>query len=104
MRTPILLCLALLSIVSGCARDFGELCEDPSRYAGGREIPPVQVPDDLSVPDETQALRVPRVAESSPSQPSPSGRGSCLESPPSYFDGSAEGATPANDGEPSRAD
>lgn len=77
----------IVALLSGCGRDYGMRCEDPERYSGGLEVPPVRVPDDLSVPDESQALRIPQVARS---REQAAGRGPCLESPPSYAAG-AEG-------------
>jgi hypothetical protein len=41
----------------------------------------VQIPDDLSPPDESDALRLPPAAGAS----SPTVAGECLEAPPSFF-------------------
>lgn len=86
MRPTLLLSAVLLVVLSGCSGGSGMRCEDPERYAGSREMPPVRVPDDLSVPDEAQALRIPQVARSSPSLQQPDAGARCLESPPAYSD------------------
>jgi uncharacterized lipoprotein len=65
--------------LGGCSRNPTVQCEDPSRYASSRSVPPVQVPDDLTVPDETDALRVPDArAVELPPEPA------CLERPPQF--------------------
>jgi hypothetical protein len=71
-----------LLAVTGCAGDYALQCEESERYESSEEVPPVRVPGDLSVPDESEALRIPPPP---PEQPSPeSNRGPCLESPPEY--------------------
>jgi hypothetical protein len=52
---------------------------DP-RYTTARSAPPVQIPDDLSPPDENDAIRLPPDVGSSTAAPS-----GCLENPPSFF-------------------
>lgn len=84
MSRAIFISVAALTILSGCRGDYGLRCEDTERYAGSAELPPVRVPDDLSVPDEAQALRIPQVAQSSPIDQERAGQGACLESPPDY--------------------
>ncbi len=78
--------VVVLSAVSltACGRDKGLRCEDPGRYEASRSSPPVRVPDDLSVPDESQSLRIPQ-PQNGPA-PGPSPDQSCLESPPDFFD------------------
>jgi len=95
MNRAILVGIAVTALLSGCRGSFGTLCEDTGRYAGGAELPPVRVPDDLSVPNEEQALRIPQVARSSPPSQQGPGRGGCLESPPNYLE-----ATGTDDGSP----
>jgi uncharacterized lipoprotein len=60
-------------------------CEQPERYAGSGELPPVQVPDDLTPPDESRSLRIPQVGDGE--RPKVARKGACLESPPDYFEG-----------------
>lgn len=77
---------AMLAVLlgAGCASEEGIRCEDTLRYQGARSAPLVRVPDDLSVPDESAALSIPRPPEAPPEQALPPG--SCLESPPDFFE------------------
>jgi hypothetical protein len=43
-------------------------------------VPPVQIPDDLSPPNESDALRLPPDAV----VPPPAAEGACLETPPAF--------------------
>lgn len=92
-----LLGVLLALLLAGCRGDYGSRCEDPGRYAGSPEVPPVRVPDDLSVPSENEALRIPPGGQLPEAEPR-SGRGPCLESPPSYFENAPEAA-----GDPAQA-
>lgn len=68
-------------------------CDEPGEYVTSRSAPPVRVPDGLSVPDETGALRVPP-ASSAPPTEQDSAEAACLERPPDYFeDGATQGAS-----------
>jgi hypothetical protein len=97
------LCLGL-ALVSACSRQQTERCEPNTRYTTARSVPPVQIPDDLSPPSETDALRLP----ADPGAGSAQRDGECLESPPSFFRGSRLGrgtaetpaATPPANAEP----
>ena len=84
MRRALTLALVLVTvgITAGCG---ATRCEKPDRYAGSGELPPVQVPDDLTPPDESRSLRIPQMADKE--RRSVSRRGPCLESPPDYFEG-----------------
>jgi hypothetical protein len=67
--------------LTACGRDKTRGCESTERYATAVSSQPVQIPDDLSPPNETEALRLPPDTGANakpPSQP-------CLESPPSFF-------------------
>lgn len=75
--------------LGGCARRFAERCEDSELYAGSRQIPPVRIPDDLSPPDQSESLQIPGPIEGEVEQLE--SRGSCLESPPDYFETGAPG-------------
>ena len=89
MRRPAKVCLALglaLVLVAGCSRQGEMRCEPTSRYTAARSVPAVQIPDDLSPPSETDALRLPDVPTNA-DQP----EGECLESPPSFLRGSRLG-------------
>jgi hypothetical protein len=69
--------------LSGCGQDAILRCEDRARYVGSPQIPPIQIPDDLDPPEESEALSVPGSAAGEavevPGRP-------CLEAPPEYFD------------------
>ena len=84
MIRVLLLGMALALFVSGCGRRFAARCEDPAIYSGSQEIPPVRIPGDLSVPSETEALRIPQTGQLGSAQPA-TGRGPCLESPPAFL-------------------
>jgi uncharacterized lipoprotein len=68
---------------AGCFGDRGLSCEDPSRYAASRTVPPVRVPSGLTVPDESQALDIPSgqpLTVPGEDEPPP-----CIERPPDFF-------------------
>jgi hypothetical protein len=67
------------AVLAGCHREKTSGCEDTRRYAQAASASPVQIPDDLSPPAETDALRLPPVLANSraPTQP-------CLEDPPAF--------------------
>ena len=81
------LCLLLgLAALCGCSRERTVDCEPTERYSTARSVAPVQIPDDLSPPDEADALRWPPVA------PAPRDASqACLEVPPAFFGGGRPG-------------
>lgn len=82
-RVP-LVGLALAWWLSGCSQQVGLRCEDQERYIGSTEIAPIQIPDDLDTPDETDALRVPGPTDSAEGGAIPT-YGPCTESPPEFY-------------------
>jgi len=78
--------------LAGCSRDNELRCEPAERYSGAQSVPPVRVPEDLTVPDETDSLRLPP-----PATQASSAAGRCLESPPDFFEnrGAEEPEAPA---------
>ena len=79
----------------GMAR--GLRCEPSERYSGAASIPPVRVPDDLSVPDESNSLRLP--PPSAGEEATAAERGLSRSSPPPFFEDSRLGdqrAVPAD--------
>lgn len=70
------------SLVASCGRRGEVRCEDPDRYATSDSIPPVRVPEDLSLPTDTESLVIPPGARSSQAI----SEGECLESPPDFFE------------------
>jgi uncharacterized lipoprotein len=76
--------LLVVVVLAGCSREGGMRCEDPSQYASSATIPPIRVPDDLTVPDESDSLLIPDVSNAdTPAEPLPQ---ECLEAPPDYFE------------------
>jgi uncharacterized lipoprotein len=85
-----------LAAIAGCSRQETRPCEPEARYSTARSAPPVQIPDDLSPPDESDAIRL----------PSDVGGGSitageCLEAPPP-FSGDSRPFVDADSGDQSR--
>lgn len=78
------LIVTVVAACAGCGRDYAMRCEDPERYAGERQAPPVKVPGDLDVPDESEALHIPPARRAEDGERN-ARRGPCLESPPSYY-------------------
>lgn len=81
---------ALIAVcaLAGCSRDKVRPCDSDGRYVGAQSVPPVRIPDDLSPPNESDALRVP--PETAAVSRSPT---SCLETPPP-FSTSGRGTAP----------
>lgn len=71
-------------LLAACSGSDGMRCEDQGDYAASTSAPPIRVPGDLSVPNESEALRVPLPAAEADDEASQTG---CLERPPDYFEG-----------------
>ena len=69
-----------VAAITGCSRGETLPCQPEVRYATARSAPPVQIPDDLSPPDESDAIRLP--AEAAPAVSITAGE--CLETPPPF--------------------
>jgi uncharacterized lipoprotein len=76
----VVVALAALAAVA-CSGEKGVRCDDSALYDSSNSSPPVRVPDDLTVPDESQALLIPGPPGGSPEAAPTDG---CLESPPPY--------------------
>jgi hypothetical protein len=70
-----------LAAVTGCSRQETLPCQPEARYSTARSAPPVQIPDDLSPPDESDAIRLPSNVDTGGSITA----GECLEEPPPFF-------------------
>ena len=70
-----------LAAVTGCSRQQPDPCQPEARYSTARSVPPVQIPDDLSPPDESDAIRLPVDLKPAASITA----GECVEKPPSFF-------------------
>jgi uncharacterized lipoprotein len=73
--------IVALAAVAGCSRQETIQCDPEARYSTARSAPPVQIPDDLSPPDESDAIRLP----SDVGPVSSITAGECLEAPPPFF-------------------
>jgi uncharacterized lipoprotein len=54
-----LLTLAAVGVIAACSGESGLICNPDSIYLEADVIDPLRIPDDLSVPDETESLRIP---------------------------------------------
>jgi hypothetical protein len=73
--------IVALVAIAGCSRDKAVTCTPDARYSTARSASPVQIPDDLSPPNESDALRLPPdVGGMNTAAP-----GDCLDAPPSFF-------------------
>jgi len=70
-----------LAAVTGCSRQQTGPCDPEARYSTARSVAPVQIPDDLSPPDESDAIRLPTDLTPVASITA----GECVEKPPSFF-------------------
>jgi len=70
-----------LVAITGCSRQQPAPCEPEARYSTARSAQAVQIPDDLSPPDESDAIRLP--ADVAPVASITAGE--CLEAPPPFF-------------------
>lgn len=85
MRWPVLIGCVTLAALTGCSHEEGLKCEDQSRYATSVSVPPIRVPDDLTVPDESDSLLIPDSAPEETAVPT-----ECLETPPQYDEQNSE--------------
>jgi len=81
-RLVIMFVCAITIALGGCSRDAELQCEDASHYSSSTSVPPIRVPDDLTVPDESDSLLIPDPVPSEAVPPT-----ECLETPPEYFEG-----------------
>lgn len=66
----------------GCSHVEKGGCSDAARYSKAVSAAPVQIPDDLSPPDESDSLRLPpELTARGDSAPQ---AGGCLETPPKF--------------------
>jgi uncharacterized lipoprotein len=72
---------AAVAALSGCSGEEELRCDDTSRYATSVSVPPLRVPDDLTVPDESDSLLIPDPAAAETGVVT-----ECLETPPSYYE------------------
>jgi uncharacterized lipoprotein len=82
---------AAAAVLGGCSKEHSLHCEPSDRYALAGSTPPVRVPDDLTPPDETDALQLP----SADAGRAASGEKPCLESPPTFAPARGRAPQPA---------
>jgi len=88
-----------LAAVTGCSRQDPLPCTPEARYSSARSAQPVQIPDDLSPPNENDAIRLPP----DPSPVASITAGDCLESPPPFFGDSRPFVTSAEAEQPEQS-
>jgi hypothetical protein len=93
LGSGLLLVLALAAIGACSRQPQTASCEPSDRYTTARSVAPVQIPDDLSPPDETDALRLPPVVPT----PTEVATEACLEVPPAFFRAGRPGAAQASE-------
>ena len=70
-----------LTAIASCSRQGTGPCEPEARYSTASSAQPVQIPDDLSPPDESDAIRLPTDVAAVGSITA----GVCLEKSPPFF-------------------
>jgi uncharacterized lipoprotein len=100
MRSIRTACLIVgLAASAGCSRQEVAPCQPEERYSTARSAQPVQIPDDLSPPNESDAIRLPPLTVVS----GPIVAGACLETPPPFSaESRSVGADAVATEEPSR--
>jgi uncharacterized lipoprotein len=72
--------IAAVATLAGCSRELTTICAAEGDYLGASTAEAIRVPDDLTPPDQSEALRIPEV----PGGPGDSS--GCLDAPPLYSD------------------
>jgi uncharacterized lipoprotein len=73
--------LALIAS-AGCSGEKTMICNRDTAYLEAGTVDPLRIPDDLQVPDESGALRIPEAVSSG--VPDEERAGSCLEASPAF--------------------
>ncbi len=68
---------------SALAACSGYSCREPQVYQSARSVPALEVPEDLSEPEDETQLVIPRAAEDAPERDP---EDPCLDQPPEYFE------------------
>jgi len=72
--------IVALTVIAGCSREASVACVSDPRYPTARSAQPVQIPDDLSPPNENDAIRLPPDTGAVASFEA----GECIEEPPPF--------------------
>jgi uncharacterized lipoprotein len=81
-QSAVLAVLAACVVLAGCSREKELVCIPATTYLEAESIDALRIPGELSVPDETESLRIPDaqpVAVNGESVPQ-----TCLESSPAF--------------------
>ncbi|CAN5319921.1 hypothetical protein BH24PSE2_BH24PSE2_00730 [soil metagenome] len=65
-------------LLGGCS---GYSCRGPQLYESARSVPPLEVPEDLTEPENDSRLVIPRAADDAPRR---TADGPCLDQPPDF--------------------
>ena len=80
--SAIIAAMALAVTAAGCA--YEPTCDySKEPYVEATSVPSLTAPEGLTPPDRTASLKVPPPPPDA--KPMPSGKGRCLDRPPSYF-------------------
>jgi uncharacterized lipoprotein len=71
-------------MLSGCSHENTLRCGSVAMYESAQSVRALRIPDDLSVPDETESLRVPNASQRVAGAESPAAE--CLELAPFLSD------------------
>lgn len=82
VRASVLLLALAAAALSACSRERELRCSTDSAYLSARSVEQLRIPEDLSVPDETDALRIPVPA--APGAPDEDEPDRCLEASPAF--------------------
>lgn len=80
MQPRLVLCFILVTLLAACSHDETIECPGGTRYQSAASAGALRIPDDLSVPDETDALQIP----GSVAPPDPGVEVECLEYSPAF--------------------
>lgn len=83
VQTLVLASLALAALqLAACSRDKTVRCSNATAYREAGSIAQLRIPDDLSVPDETESLRIP--APLPAPEPGEDDADVCLDASPAF--------------------
>jgi uncharacterized lipoprotein len=74
---------AVAGVFTACASSEPVCNYDKEPYMAATSVPPLRAPEGLTTPDRSATLIIPPPPPGAPAKPS--GKGRCLDRPPSYF-------------------
>lgn len=83
MRAGLLAIMLAVATLSACSRETVVRCSRDTAYLEARNAGQLRIPDDLSIPDEVEALRIPGSAggPDEPEEPATE----CLDQSPAFI-------------------